>query len=136
MRVPAYIDLSLLVPDRQQASHRDRDLSRRLVRERHYRFVIQLPNPYLTSDACVRCLAVPRPGASGRADEHRALYLYLVVAETSKALDIFVFKLGKRSQEPVFEMDDLDGDSHMLSWKTRMKIKATRFAWKAKQALD
>ncbi|CAM9538041.1 unnamed protein product [Ascophyllum nodosum] len=67
---------------------------------------------------------------------YEALYLYLVVAETSKALDIFVFKLGKRSQEPVFEMDDLDGDSHMLSWKTRMKIKATRFAWKAKQALD
>lgn len=27
----------------------------------------------------------------------RSLYLYLVVTETSKALDIFVFKLGKRS---------------------------------------
>lgn len=28
---------------------------------------------------------------------NRVLYLYLVVSETSKALDIFVFKLGKRS---------------------------------------
>lgn len=40
---------------------------------------------------CV-CVSLARAFAG-----NRALYLYLVVSETSKALDIFVFKLGKRS---------------------------------------